>query len=78
MKKSNYCGLLLNIPDRVEWIARNLNGVIYGYSEEPKWVKGEWVLLGGGVDSLDSFKWYIGAYEIDLLASESLCKIDHE
>lgn len=70
MKTSQYDSLYFRIPDRVSWIAKNANGVFYGYSEEPKWVKGEWVMGG-------DLKWYIGIYEVGLVASESLVCVEN-
>lgn len=65
MKHFKYDSHIFSVPNAVFFIAKDLNGVLHGFRDEPKFdgkvwsVKGEW-------------KWHIGIYEVGLLAGESL------
>ncbi len=65
MKSVNYDCLTLKVPDKVLYIAKDLNGMLYGYYSEPKWIKGEW-------EAVDKFRWHIGSYEVTVASKESL------
>lgn len=69
MKPFQYSSLTLSVPDSVKYIAKDLNGILYGYLVKPTYSKGVWTgLVDGGVFT----RWYIGCYDVDLLANESL------
>ena len=68
MKSVNYDCLTLKVPDKVMFIAKNANGILFGFHTEPTWTKGEW-------SSPDTYRWYIGSYDVGVATKESLLTV---
>ena len=55
MKHFKYDSHIFSVPNAVFFIAKDLNGVLHGFRDEPKFDGKVWLVKG-------EWKWHIGVY----------------